>query len=340
MRPWMPRGSRDASGRSDRSDRRDRGRSTNDIALPGVIDTLGEAFALLVTRPWAILPVVVVDLLVSFGPRVTLAPLANAFGPAGNYDGFARRVVTEWQSIDDVNATAFVALGAPLARMPALSNGVVGGDIDRGFLAGTVSSLPLAVLCLVVLGLVALSYLSVAWHRVLLREAIAQHPIGIGALTPRGVGVQVRRLVGLAFTLAGLLLLVSLPVTLVTVAGAIIGFGTSGLVVLVASLPVVVGLLFFTFCVPAMVMDDLGVLASMRSSFRVVRTFFWATVRFMFVTLIIAIGLLVVFHALATTLPGLLLAVAGNAFIASGMLAATMLFYRDRVRHLGVMQSS
>lgn len=334
MRPWLPRGNRDES------ESRDRDGGRNEIALPGVVDTLGEAFALLVARPWAILPVVAVDLLVSFGPRVTLAPLAHAFGPAGNYDGFSRRVVTEMQRIDDVNATAFVALGSPLARMPALTNGVLGGDIERGFLAGTFTSLPLAVLCLVVLGLVALSFLSVAWHRVLLRDVITQRPVDSAAFMPRGVGVQARRLVALACALGGLLLLVSLPFILLTVAGAVIGFGASGLLVVFASLPVFVGLLFFTFSVPAMVMDDLAVLASMRASFRVVRAYFWATVRFMFVTLIIALGLLVVFHALATNLPGLLLAVAGNAFIASGTLAATMLFYRDRVRHLGVMQPS
>lgn len=328
MLPWNPRATPERGNPQGAS---------QEAPLPGVIDTLGEAFALLVSRPWAILPVVAVDLLVSFGPRITLKPFVDTIGPASQYDGVARTLVQDLEAVSDLNATGFVALGSPLARMPALTNDALGADVAPGMLAGTVSSLPVLVLGFVVLVLIALSFICVAWHRMLLQQAVVQAPVTRRTLLPPGVLPQTGRLVGLAVTLSALLVLVTLPIVLMSVASAVIGLGGSGLLVLLASLPLAWSLLFFAFSVPAMVMDDLGVMAGLRASFQVVRTYFWATVRFTLVTLIIGIGLLVIFQALSSSVPGLLLAVTGNAFIASGMLAATMLFYRDRARRLGVV---
>jgi hypothetical protein len=53
-------------------------------------------------------------------------------------------------------------------------------------------------------------------------------------------------------------------------------------------------------------------------------------------SLLISTGLAFALRELATSLPGALLAILLNAVIASGMIVAAMLFYRDRANRLGL----
>jgi hypothetical protein len=51
---------------------------------------------------------------------------------------------------------------------------------------------------------------------------------------------------------------------------------------------------------------------------------------------VITTGIPFALRVFTTSAPGLVIAIIGNAFIASGMIAAAMLFYRDRARRLGL----
>lgn len=84
-------------GREDQADSTRDGRIDREVPLPGVIDTIGFGYAALALRPLAILPIVILELYLLFGPRVTLAPLTNSIADAlrrrgSNWNDFAGEI--------------------------------------------------------------------------------------------------------------------------------------------------------------------------------------------------------------------------------------------------------
>jgi hypothetical protein len=75
----------------------------------------------------------------------------------------------------------------------------------------------------------------------------------------------------------------------------------------------------------------------MRASYQVVRRYFWQTVGFIGLSMVVTTGFPLALRSLARQPAGLALASLTHAFIASGMIAAAMLFYRDRARRIGIL---
>jgi hypothetical protein len=66
-------------------------------------------------------------------------------------------------------------------------------------------------------------------------------------------------------------------------------------------------------------------------SITLVRRFFPGTLALLALSALIMVGLNVLWQSLVGNLPGLLLAMVGNAYIGSGLIAARMVFYQDRL---------
>jgi hypothetical protein len=143
-------------------------------------------------------------------------------------------------------------------------------------------------------------------------------------------------IVGWLLAAVGLLTLVSLP--LIVGASVAAFFGATGLTGLAVLLlfPAAWGFVYFYFSVQALVVDRIGPFASMRASYLVVKRYFWQSMGFIAFSLVVSTGFPFALRGLAENPAGLALAITVNAFVASGMLAAGMLFYRDRARRLGL----
>jgi hypothetical protein len=70
-----------------------------------------------------------------------------------------------------------------------------------------------------------------------------------------------------------------------------------------------------------------------------VRAEFWKAVQFIAVSLLISTGLTYALQSIATSGPGIVLALLLNAVVATGLLIAAMLFYRDRAARLGLTRT-
>jgi hypothetical protein len=116
----------------------------------------------------------------------------------------------------------------------------------------------------------------------------------------------------------------------------VLGFGDVTLLWLFLLFPATWAWVHFFFSIHALVLDDSGPLEALRSSYQVVQRHFWQSIRFMGASLLITTGLSFALREMATSLPGALLAILLNAVIASGMIVAAMLFYRDRAKRLGL----
>jgi hypothetical protein len=88
--------------------------------------------------------------------------------------------------------------------------------------------------------------------------------------------------------------------------------------------------IYLFFLVNALILNDTGILRALWNSFNVVRRNFWSTVGLMLVMGLIGAGFSIIWRMLSTSLWGTLFAIIGNAYIGSGLAAASFTFYRDK----------
>jgi hypothetical protein len=88
--------------------------------------------------------------------------------------------------------------------------------------------------------------------------------------------------------------------------------------------------IYLFFFVNALILNDTGILRALWDSFNVVRRNFWSTVGLMLLMGLIGAGFSIIWRMLSTNSWGTLLAIAGNAYIGSGLAAASLTFYRDK----------
>lgn len=313
----------------------DRQPGMGDAPLPGVIDALGDGFAVAISRPVLIVPLVVLELLLLLSPQLTVGKIAN--DAAENVRGRG----TEWaviaDEIDDLeryNVLDLVAAGLPRIRVAAFAplageSGDAPGWHDRRVVAAGALALPIAALSLAV-GLVF-----VAFFRLMLAAGIGSGTPATN-LRPRSVAALAGRFASAALTAIGLLSLVGLPVVLGTILLAAFGLQGAALLWLFLLVPAVWAVVHFYFVVHALVVDRLPVLPAFRASYRVVRRDPWQAARFIAISLLLSTGLTFLLESIARQPEWAVLAVVLNAFLATGMILAAMLFYRDRARLLGL----
>ncbi len=89
--------------------------------------------------------------------------------------------------------------------------------------------------------------------------------------------------------------------------------------------------IYFFFTVSAMAVSNVGLLQGIRRSVLLFRYYFWASLALFALTLFLDRGLGLVWHGLAVSSLGVLVGIAANAFIGTSLLAASMVFYQDRM---------
>jgi hypothetical protein len=288
-------------------------------------------------RPLVILPVVILELYLLFGPQVLLAPvtarLAERLERRGEH---WNDIAAEIGRLEGVNVFEAGSLELPLLRTPGVVPAIDGGQLAELRVAETWSSLPGGVVVLMLLLSIAIGLLLASTFRSLLAGAALSSRAESVSLQPRMIVQRAGRTFGWMLTLAGLAILISMPVLVATIFGALLGFGDVALLWLLLLFPATWAWVHFFFSVHAIFIDDAGPLNALRSSYQVVQSHFWQSVRFMAVSVLITTGFSYALRELATNLPGALLAILLNAVIASGMIVAAMLFYRDRATRLGL----
>ena len=91
---------------------------------------------------------------------------------------------------------------------------------------------------------------------------------------------------------------------------------------------------YLFFFSDAVVVSEVGPVRAALYSIRLVLTNFWPAFGFIIITWVIMRGLHVVWQGLAQAPIGLALAIFGNGYVESGLAAASMLFYRNRITRL------
>ncbi|MCS6841474.1 MAG: hypothetical protein NZ699_08430 [Roseiflexus sp.] len=309
-----------------------------------IIDTLSEGYRAIHRRPAALLLVFVFNLALLMTAPVSFAPLFDRF------DSFLTRLAG---ASADVNSEAQSQVSALLAELGqtdlrqtlALMNLMprfVVPHFAPGALATssagvviTIASVPAAALTFVVVNLIVF-------------------PIGVLFLTLVGAAVRgepaLQRnlwrvmvhigaaVLGVMAILATAFVLIGLPFTFVA---ALLMAVNEVLGVLAFSLILIVIIwvqIYVGFANEAIVMSRVGPLRALRASFEVVHRNLWGVVGFLLLSLLITRGTEVIWEMLGTSTVGGVAAALGSAYIGTGLAAARMAFYRERVRRLSEQQ--
>ncbi|MCS7207606.1 MAG: hypothetical protein NZ951_06735 [Dehalococcoidia bacterium] len=300
-------------------------------APAGAIDSLGLGFALVARRPYLVLLPVGVAAALMLLPawtaptqtRQVLSVVEDVLltrAPTPDHVlGIFTQADTLGRGLSQANILRLIVWQLPMLNIPASGASVLwGGGLP--LLVGFMGGLALAGL------LLASCYLAP------LGQAVVGRPRPLAPAILKGwlALVGYRLLLG-TLAVVGLLgggLLVAVALLLSPFVAALLG----GLIIGGAFL-----VLFYLFLVEeAIFIDGLGPAQAMLRSAQVVFGHFWACVRFWLLTAIISLGARLLLERFTETLPGALAASAVYAFIATGITAAGMVFYRERASRLPV----
>jgi len=306
----------------------------------GIIDTLSVGFDRTARRLWLILLPVLLDIAIWLGPRLSLSALArqavsllpDPAGLGGQYTQtieLLRTWLTEVAEATNVmSMLSMRLLGMPSLTVSLGSQPLPFGLVQRSFeiptwlafvgvaLLFTLASLLLGCFHLSLIaadardGDMSLPYaLQVTWRswlRLVLVVLVATVAIIVGGTA---IGVVSGVLAVLSEDLAALLL---------------------GLFMWCFLSLVTYGAVVFFFTSRAIIMDDMGILRSMWNALNVVHRSFLAVIGFILLVSVLQTGLLYIWRMLAVSPAGILAGVLGNAYVSTGLIMASFIFYRDR----------
>jgi len=311
----------------------------------GVIETLSAGYSAVNRQPWVLLLPILLNLFLWLGPHVSYSPLV---GPVvTDASEWTRQVAIGQRSAtrdpafvdvlngldqsrqwllahsDDVNGFEALVWG-PLG-LPSV-DGLPSPSDEVAFVNGWGDGVALLGAC------VGLSLLLGGWFYGGLAGASSGRdgsPLAACRRVPRAV----LDVLGFVLVVLAAMLLFGVPVVL------LIGFTAvvSPPVAVLGSILLLAGVLFagvhLFFSIPAIFVSGAGPLGAIQRSVGLVRRQLWPSVALILLTWLILAGMGRVWDVLANELQspfGIVLGIFGNAYIASGLIAAGMVFYTQR----------
>lgn len=311
-----------------------------------LIDSISEGYATINRRPWLLLVPILLNLYLWFGAPLSLAPLISdvvrmlrsAQPPAAGsdmqmmYDQLLARGGTDLrEQLAWLNAIPTLRLrvigslgqdGAPgLPTAPQILQPIAAGAIEISTFGGAL----LAFLAINALALVISSIFLAQVGAAVQRE----WPGAAGLRRALRIGLALLGSVAIIF---GVALALGLP--MLFFASLLLLFNqTLGLLAfqLVFAIAIWIGI-YIGFYREAIVLNGMGPLRAIHASFNVVRRNFWGTLGFLVLWWVIILGSDVIWTRLISSTFGLIVAIVGSAYIGSGLIAARMVFFRERMR--------
>jgi hypothetical protein len=305
----------------------------------GVIEALGRGFEVAARTPWVVGLPIFLDLFLWRGPQLSAAPLVdwvmNAYqrgaasrvlGDLGTLPPEALDATREALMRFNVFATlAFNLVALPTSAQTRPALGPVIATLEHPL------SVVMAILGLEIVGM-ALGCLFFAGLAQQVRYGVV-HIGGVLQSVPR-YWLRFALIILVALLLP---FVIGLPVGLLLAIVAMmspVAAQVIGTMLLVAAQVAIVWLaIYLFFVIDAVVVSDLGARAAVETSVRIVSRNFWAALGLIVLSFVIAQGMFQIWALLSQSTLGSLVAIVGHAYVASGLAAASMAFYWNRVQH-------
>ncbi len=302
----------------------------------GIIDTLSAGFDLVRKKLWLILLPVLLDIGLWLGPKLSIAALMRGLigeattqvagkpEMAPNLKETGRALVEMAGGIDLSALLSSNYLGVPglpatgTAGLFGLTRQVIevnGGLPFLGLLAGL--SLAGLLIGTVYLGLIA--------------QEVRDGEADLGRLV-RGLPRYWLRLIGVSLLVMVAMTFLGFPLFLMMSVFGLFSQGIASLLMGVAFFGTLWVMIYLAFVPQAILFGEDGVLQAVVHSISVVRTYFWSTLGLLVLVNVITAGLVFIWDWLVATSAGAIVAMAANAFVGTGLSAAILIFYRERLR--------
>lgn len=304
--------------------------------MAAIIETLSAGYNLVLRRIWLIVLPIALDVYLWLGPRLSIRPLTrfllSMWLPP-------EQIPAEIQPIFELNrqlletmeqeVNLFSFLSSSLLGMPSyLAGGLPTGVTDSQVVWGQNGS------ALVILALIPLLLVAGLFLGSLYLGALAQVTRD-GTVDFKYLLQRVWRYWGLitlfGALLIGILCVFGLPVLMLaqllqTVSPALARFTT------LAAGGLCLWGLFHLFFVPhAIVVSEVGLLRAMWNSLVIVGRNFWSAMILIILMNLIDLGFTFFWDKMSVNAPLTAVSIAGNAFIGTGLVAASLIFYQDRL---------
>lgn len=291
-----------------------------------IIETMTTAFGTIIKRFWLLVIPVALDLFLWLGPKVSAAPLVSNF-MVMIQQGLASASATAQTSSADLVSSLLPELQTALGStnlLALLAWGRVGVPSISGLLPITPQDR------LVLLISTPLQMLGIELAILALGLFLACILIGLISQAIKGEGLSLLKVLRRAPTHWLYLVLLYVPLNILLFLGIGLGFLLGPLMFLL--LGGIIWISLYLFFIPqAVILSDASPLEALRNSFIVVRLNFWSSLGLVLLVYLISGGFGLIWSRLTFTPIGILGSILANAFVGTGLLAATCIFYRDRM---------
>ena len=293
----------------------------------GVIDSVAAGFRITNRHlPFLLIPAAL-DLFLWLGPKVSVRPLLEAVlgSPSASLEELGATAAPSAASLSGFNLLGILAVAMPTSRSIFLTP-------TEDSAAVTIATWPAA------LAAVAVLFSAAVLIGALYRSAVVQ-----GVLRPASwTGDDIyRTFVEAAPRYVRLLLLVlgvgvagtAAAAVAVSLIDAVIPGGGSVAAVLLAGFVLWLIILFY-LSDSAVFVSGHGAFASLGASARIVRLFLWPSVGLYFLLRLIGLGMGIIWGLVGDASVLAIAAIGGNAYVATGLTLAAMVYYRDRTESM------
>jgi hypothetical protein len=307
----------------------------------GIIDSLSAGFAKINGMLWVLLFPLAMGFFLWRGPVLSAAPAFNSV-----LDWYMRLVPPDalGSSVDQINQIrdglqslfgefnllSFLTLGVGLAgrgAIPVPSLPTTDQWIELPAIIQPIRAVGLMVLIEVAGLFLGACYLG------LIAQRVRGEATSVAHLAHRVWGYW-WSLLGFLLAVIGAVIVICVPISILLGLALVLAPAAADAMLVIVALGwqiVAIWLVMFMFfVVDAAVVAQLGPLRAMRSSIQVVRQNLWSAFRFILLYLLITYGMLALWGQLGDNPLSVVVTIVGNAYIASGLLAGSMVYYRSR----------
>lgn len=302
----------------------------------GVLDTLVGGFELIWLNPWILLVPIALDVFLWIGPHVSARPVFQRFvtlltlltpsnAPTETVENLNLLKQTLQTAGDSMNVLGILATGMPSVigfqpstEIVARAQFVIGDPLMLG-----------GVVVLALLGAVLIVgiYLELT-ARPIRRDVM---PVSFFA---RWLCACVNLIVLALLVIVGLSVLM-FPTSVIAGTLSIANQALGAFLLLAGMTLMFWALLYLAFAVPAIFVSGVNAFQAIVNSIRVFRFDFWSAARLVLVVYLLRSGFTIIWEFFQTNLWGVLFVVIANAFLSSALIAAEMIFYKDRIARVG-----
>lgn len=318
-----------------------------------VIDALASGFELVLRHPWLLILPVLLDLFLWLGPQISAKPLfeqaiplleqattmISASLPSDSVADFQANTESLKSDLrdagDTVNLVGITALFGEIATsFPSISS-IQPPTTDWARATWFTVSDPITFFALLFpFGLIG--FILTCLYLFPIARAV-RHEVNPQTIIPQLVQTTVGALgltVGVCVALGVLIVSLMIGATLV----GVINQGIGSFVILTGMLVIVWASLYLTYTLPAIFVSGANPWQAILNSVSIFRFDLWSAMGLVILAYLIRAGFSIVWQFFADTLLGIVLIIIANALLGSGLIAATMLFYADRIKWLNLVR--